>query len=43
MPLLREIRDLIAPFAIFGRINECGDLNKCIKYLNLNVNKYFFN
>uniref|UniRef100_A0A915LLQ5 Phosphoinositide phospholipase C n=1 Tax=Meloidogyne javanica TaxID=6303 RepID=A0A915LLQ5_MELJA len=22
MPLLREIRDLIAPFAIFGRINE---------------------
>nr|CAD2136437.1 unnamed protein product [Meloidogyne enterolobii] len=28
MPLLREIRDLIAPFAIFGRINECGDLNK---------------
>nr|CAD2196851.1 unnamed protein product [Meloidogyne enterolobii] len=35
MPLLREIRDLIAPFAIFGRINECGDLNKYLPSHNI--------
>lgn len=29
MPLLRELRDLIAPFAIFARAQDAGGLSKC--------------